>query len=77
MQGGRGHWTVNYTGTQSFINMFPYLLDLKFQKSCQAIILFALRVIFSNGVFSWVGVDKEYNSSLDLLKENYVGPVVF
>ena len=21
-QGGRGHWTVNYAGTQSFINEF-------------------------------------------------------
>ena len=24
-QGGRGHWTGNYTGTQSFINIFSHL----------------------------------------------------
>ena len=23
-QGGRGHWTVNYTGTQSYITIFSY-----------------------------------------------------
>ena len=25
-QGGRGHWTVNYTGTQSFISTLSYSL---------------------------------------------------
>ena len=28
-QAGRGHWTVNYTGTQSFINMFSLIVGLK------------------------------------------------
>ena len=29
MQGGRGQWTVNYTGTQCFITSFSYWLALK------------------------------------------------
>ena len=27
--GGRGHWTINYSGTQSFITRLSYLLALK------------------------------------------------
>ena len=29
-QGGSGHWTVNYTGTQSLMNISFYLLAKKF-----------------------------------------------
>ena len=29
IQGGRGHWTINYTGTQSFITTLSYQLDKK------------------------------------------------
>ncbi len=25
VKGGRGHWAVNYTGTQSFISMIIYI----------------------------------------------------
>ena len=28
-EGGRGHWTVNYTGTQSFITTLSYSLAQK------------------------------------------------
>ena len=30
IQGGRGHWTVNYTGTQGFITTVFYLLPQNF-----------------------------------------------
>ena len=52
-QGWRGHWTVNYTGTQKLLTMLCYLLVQK------------LQVLLS--IFDWLGQNNQCPNFLTLI----------